>query len=244
MHNIDRKKDLNIIAIGNSGSGRSTILNVIAGDTLFKSGTSLGFGLTNEVTEKMRHGTTYIDTPGIMGSKDRDNSIIGITKKFNEGGKMKILFFILQNDGRPVKEDVGTMKLILQAVPQIGANYGIIINKVNDAVINSWDDSEKKMSFLISLFHGTRDENVSGNVLLLPVKDALSRLPEKNTFITASEINPQLDDFVDRLPIVEITPNQVPSLMALEDFRREMAEKEVYYLENRDAMTVEKQKTN
>ena len=38
-----------LLAIGNPGSGKSTILNILAGKTLFRSGISFGNGLTNKL---------------------------------------------------------------------------------------------------------------------------------------------------------------------------------------------------
>ena len=60
-----------IIAIGNPGGGKSTILNGFAGQLLFQSGVSIGSGLTKQLESKTLKGITYIDQrylggPGLL----------------------------------------------------------------------------------------------------------------------------------------------------------------------------------
>ena len=47
-----------------------------------------------------------------------------------EGGKTKIIFFIGQDAGRPKNDDVTTMNLVLEAAPEIGNKYGVILPKI------------------------------------------------------------------------------------------------------------------
>ena len=47
-----------------------------------------------------------------------------------KGGKTKIIFFIGQEEGRPKEDDITTMNLVLQAAPEIGNNYGVILPKI------------------------------------------------------------------------------------------------------------------
>jgi hypothetical protein len=46
------------------------------------------------------------------------------------GGAYKVLFFIGVIDGQFVDQDLTTMNLILDAVPEMENNYGIVVNKV------------------------------------------------------------------------------------------------------------------
>ena len=60
-----------IIAIGNPGSGKSTILNSFAGQLLFQSGVSIGSGLTKQLESKTSKGITYVDTPGVADDTNK-----------------------------------------------------------------------------------------------------------------------------------------------------------------------------
>ena len=46
------------------------------------------------------------------------------------GGKFNIFFFVKQDEGRIVNEDITTLKLVLESAPEIGNKYGIIVSKV------------------------------------------------------------------------------------------------------------------
>ena len=52
------------IALGNPGSGKSTILNSLAGEVKFKSGISHARGLTHKFEEHVNQRGKFLDTPG------------------------------------------------------------------------------------------------------------------------------------------------------------------------------------
>ena len=55
-----------IIAVGNPGVGKSSFLNSLAGENLFKSGLSIGRGLTYQLDEQVNARGHFLDTPGIF----------------------------------------------------------------------------------------------------------------------------------------------------------------------------------
>ena len=65
---------LSIVAIGNPGAGKSTILNGIAGAILFKSGISFGEGLTYQLDEKENSRGKFLDTPGLADNARREEA--------------------------------------------------------------------------------------------------------------------------------------------------------------------------
>ena len=70
---------LQIIAIGNPGCGKSTTLNYLAKQVLFKSGPSIGTGLTYKLDKKATSvkmngemaQITFCDTPGLNDARKR-----------------------------------------------------------------------------------------------------------------------------------------------------------------------------
>ena len=56
---------MNILVVGNPGAGKSTILNTLLQKAQFKSGASLGVGLTFRFDKFQENGITYMDTPGL-----------------------------------------------------------------------------------------------------------------------------------------------------------------------------------
>ena len=72
-----------------------------------------------------------------------------------EGGRTKILFFIGQDSGRPKQDDVTTMNLVLQAAPEIGDNYGVIVPKIRQKTAQVLKGTpEAWTKFLVGLFAG------------------------------------------------------------------------------------------
>ena len=121
---------LTILFVGNPGAGKSTLLNGLAGENLFKFGESFGGGMTYQLDKKEVNGIIYADTPGLADKKLREESGKAISTALKAGGAYKIVFFINLNAGRPVNEDIATMKVVLDAAPEIGSSFGIIIPKV------------------------------------------------------------------------------------------------------------------
>ena len=77
---LDMSEPFSIIAIGNPGSGKSTTLNYLAQKFVFKSGPSIGSGLTYKLDEEEVRVTcsngktvqiTFYDTPGLNDAGKR-----------------------------------------------------------------------------------------------------------------------------------------------------------------------------
>lgn len=119
------------MAVGNPGAGKSTLLNYLACEVLFKSGRSIGKGLTYQLDIKKSNRGTFIDTPGLADKWLRKKAGEAISTALKTGGAYKILFFVANDDGRFRDQDLTTMKLVLEAAPEMKNNYGIIVNKVS-----------------------------------------------------------------------------------------------------------------
>ena len=85
-----------IIAIGNPGAGKSSILNAIAGKILFKSGVSMGKGLTYSLQQMSVGNLRYCDTPGLADVERKKAAGDAIRTSLNMGGPHKIIFFCTQ----------------------------------------------------------------------------------------------------------------------------------------------------
>ena len=71
-----------------------------------------------------------------------------------EGGITKIIFFVGQDSGRPKQDDVTTMNLVLQAAPEIGNKYGVILPKIRKRTAEILKAPDNWTKFLAGLFAG------------------------------------------------------------------------------------------
>ena len=85
---------LKIIAVGNPGSGKSTYLNALAGENLFKSGVNVGGGLTYELDVKKNTKGHFLDTPGLADKKLRKKAGEAISEGLRKDGGYKVIFFV------------------------------------------------------------------------------------------------------------------------------------------------------
>ena len=154
---------LTILFVGNPGSGKSTLLNGLAGENLFKFGESFGGGLTYQLDKKEVNGIIYADTPGLADKKLREASGKAISTALKAGGAYKIVFFINLNAGRPVNEDIATMKVVLDAAPEIGASFGIIIPKVTKGSAKNLKKDENYSQVYAGIFNEGKISYLTGN---------------------------------------------------------------------------------
>ena len=145
--------EFSLLFVGNPGSGKSTCLNSLAQEHLFKSGESYGGGLTYQLDKKIRGRVQYIDTPGLADKKLREEAGKAISTALKAGGKYKIVFFVRLESGRPVNEDITTMKLILEAAPEIGKNYAVILPKITNGAAKGLRDLNNLSKIYAGIFN-------------------------------------------------------------------------------------------
>ena len=238
-----------IIAVGNPGAGKSTILNSLAGEVLFESGFNAGGGLTYKLDERRnKNGHLFLDTPGLADEEMRKKAGEAISEGLRKGGSYKVIFFVTQEAGRVNQQDATTLKLVLEAAPDIGMDYGIIVNKVSPGVLKKFKDEALKFEFLNTLFAGIEERKcVYSNVKFF---GRISELEdEKDKFFSPTKLKDDSDlslsDFVqDWMPTVEITDINVADIdiELFDDMKKKMESMAKQVLENDDKWKEDRQK--
>ena len=237
-----------IIAVGNPGAGKSTLLNSLGGEVLFKSGLKVGSGVTYQLDEKENANGHFLDTPGLADEELRKQAGKAISKGLRMGGQFKVLFFVTELGGRVVQQDATTIKLVHEAAPEIGDQYGIIVNMVEEGVLEILNNSEtKKHDFLNALFAGIPEDNrcIYKNIYFVGEKDEL--VDEENVVVCPDNIidaigltfRKFIDDSVPEISISEEKVNDInvenftELTRKLEEMAKEMKLKDEKWKEER-----------
>ena len=105
---IGTQPPLNILVVGNPGAGKSTLLNTILKMKVFKSGVSIGTGMTFnfDLFCNEEDGITYMDTPGLNDISKRQQAADAITTALKHSGQYKVFFVATLEQGRLKPDDI------------------------------------------------------------------------------------------------------------------------------------------
>ena len=206
--------------IGNPGSGKSTLLNSLIRQQQFKSGISLGRGLTSTLECFKIGNTRFYDTPGLHDIERRREAAEEITKSLRKEGTYKLFFVITLMQARLRPEDVTVIRLVMESLPE-SSFYNLIINQVQEEVLEIIKDDKDVDAMLLK--GGLEYDKLPKEILKLPYLPELDA--KKDTLIK----NPQrLVTFVSMTKGVEIKSLDVKEIK-IEDFEkmREQIEKDI-----------------
>ncbi|KAF9161893.1 hypothetical protein DFQ26_004040 [Actinomortierella ambigua] len=162
----------NVLLIGNTGVGKSYLLNSIGGT--FMSGFSTVDGLTTmysycDVTiEAMT--VRLIDTPGLLESTDENvarNAKV-ITDALHTKGEFKLIFVLAECGGRVLPSDLFTIGKVLSAI-DFAIDVGLIINKVHEDDLKLYEHGTVRSDILMKLNSVADDKIKSSWFLTVPL---------------------------------------------------------------------------
>ena len=216
------QNDTMTIALGNPGSGKSTLLNSLAGKLLFKSGISVGIGLTDRLGVGKNDQGVYLDTPGLADESLRKVASKAICEGFKRDGHYHVLFFVSERNGRVLAQDTTTIKLVLDACPDIGTQYGIIVNKLSKKFLNNLKSHFH--DFMNMLFSGIPEDRRCSYEKVLFLGNVSELEDEDDILLSSDELKSYdgvtLTNFVNNVvPAVSIKKENVKDIQD-EDFNK------------------------
>ncbi|KAG0266168.1 hypothetical protein DFQ27_000120 [Actinomortierella ambigua] len=144
----------NVLLIGNTGVGKSYLLNSIGGT--FRSGFSAVDGLTTAYSYcDVKVGTVIvrlIDTPGLLEATDKNvaRNAKAITDALHTRGGFKLIFVLPECGGRLLPSDLFMIGKVLSAI-DFSIDVGLIINKVHEDDLELYEDGSARNDILMKL---------------------------------------------------------------------------------------------
>lgn len=120
------------------GTGKSTLLNGIFGETRFEAGRATkgpnaGLGITTKVQrEWLSASVCYGDTPGLDDVRKRKEAAAAIEQALRQNGDYRLIFVVALRAGRVQPADALTVRYVLEAVG-VDVPFAIVINMVWEA---------------------------------------------------------------------------------------------------------------
>ena len=199
------------IFIGNPGTGKSTLLNVLCKKNLFEGGYTVGCGLTTAQKQHTIGDITYTDTPGLDDAEEdrRANACAEISKALKSGGDYKVFFIVEERRGCVVPEDAGTMNMVLDAAPEITINkFGVIVNQVTDRRMTIPQIGYESIATFTAYLFCKRPHRSTAHILFLPMIPEMQGTPsDKINFVNVCGLKEitKLIEFVNETPSTCLT---------------------------------------
>lgn len=202
------------IFFGNPGKGKSSLANCLAEELLFESGPTCGMGKTTAVMMKENQNGIFVDTVGLadVDMDQRQRSVQENTKLLKKGGRNRIVFVMTEQQARIQEEDKVTIKIVLDAAPEIGNNYAIVINQCGPWIMKMKEDPAWKNTFVEFVLKNL--PSITHHICFLPFSEKLDH--EENR---VQALDPACRHFFEQIPISDLTPGEAKDIIA-EDFHR------------------------
>ncbi|ETI30162.1 hypothetical protein F443_22713 [Phytophthora nicotianae P1569] len=203
----------NCLFMGNPGTGKSTLINCLAGTPLFNSGLSYGEGLTKEFQKRVHDNIQYMDTPGLADRSIQEKAAAAITEALKQTGTFKLFFMVRLENGRVVSDDLATIEIVLNSIEMEKIPFAVIVNNVKKRQYAQMREKGPDFLRVMTLIHSI--EYKAHHIAFIPV---IGDLDEEDNAV--AKLPADVERFVrSESPTVQIAPQSVKPIK-IEDFKK------------------------
>lgn len=196
----------NWLFIGNPGTGKSTLLNCLAGSRRFSSGLSYGGGLTQSLQTAAIGEILYMDTPGLADRCAERQAAAAITQGLRMGGRFKLCFVVRLEFGRAICEDLVTIERVLDSIHLHDVPFAIVINNISREAYTTLSARQNEFKRVVTIFNS--GSYSTPHFVFIPRFDALDQADNK--FI---DLPREIRESFDAFPCIEIAPSVVTEIV-------------------------------
>ena len=179
--------------------------------------------MTYQLDQMTIKNVTYCDTPGLADVTLRKQAGEAISQVLKQGGSCKIVFVMTQEAERVRPQDSATMNVVLDAAPEIGNNYGVIVNKCTKKIKKKLDTPEKRTELVTHLFGNSPYKTDS--IYIMERNEELE--DEDNKYFPAENFD-GFDKFMAvMVPTINLTPGKADDVKT-DEFEEMQAKMEEY----------------
>ncbi|RLN74171.1 hypothetical protein BBJ28_00012326 [Nothophytophthora sp. Chile5] len=204
---------VNYLFLGNPGTGKSTLINCLAGGVMFESGVSYGGGLTKHFQQRLHDGVMYMDTPGLADRQIQETAARAITEALRQSGTYKLLFMVRLENGRVVSDDLATIETVLTSIEMVDVPFTIVVNNVKKRQYATMMEKGSEYLKVVTLLNSIK--YTTPHVVFIPM---MSSLEEEDNGI--ADLPDGIEAFIRfETPTVEI-PTQAVTEINIADFKK------------------------
>ncbi|KAG2783126.1 hypothetical protein Pcac1_g7107 [Phytophthora cactorum] len=202
----------NYLFLGNPGTGKSTLINCLAGAAIFKSGLSYGGGLTKEFQTRIHDNVQYMDTPGLADRNIQEKAAAAITEALRQSGTYKLFFMVRLENGRVVSDDLATIEIVLSSIELDEIPFAVIVNNVKKRQYTKMMEKSADYLKVVTLINSIN--HTTPHIVFIPV---IGDLDEEDNAVTKLPVD--VERFIREAPGVQIPPHVVKPIK-IEDFKK------------------------
>lgn len=188
--------------------------NTNVSEKFFKSGVSIGKGLTYQLDCRTSANRTLMDTPGLEDVGMRKQAAAAVTEALRKNGYYKVVFVLTLESGRIRTVDIATINLVLNYAPEI-THFGLIFNKLSNQLYEKFQtDGSAKDEIMSEVFfqisRGVSRLNQIDKPIPFPL--FLPNILDLLDFDDMTVAIPELETFMHGLPPITISKENVQDI--------------------------------